>query len=61
MLTQINPNDWKVNLECPNCGRDVSRSNIPRREGCRYYFKVTIPAYCIWCEQEKENKEGNQK
>lgn len=51
------PEEWKVFLECPNCGREREFTNTPRKVGSGYQFHINIPKFCIYCEREKEQNE----
>ena len=44
--------DWKIYLECPNCGRERNVTSKVCREGITHYIKVILPKICIYCEEE---------
>lgn len=54
-ITKIEPNEWKVFIECPNCHREREMTSQIRTEGRHKYMKIGIPKYCIYCEEEKKN------
>lgn len=56
MITDIKPEEWKVWIECPNCGREGEVTNRPVKRGQGYQFHINIPKYCIYCEEEKNQK-----
>ena len=54
--TEIQPEKWKIFLECPNCKREKEVTNQIVRRGKRYQFQINIPKICIYCEMDKEGK-----
>ena len=55
-IDRIKPTEWILDLICPKCKRPNSVSSIIHREGTRFYKKVTLPTFCIWCEEMKEDE-----
>ena len=54
--TKIKPEDWIVEITCPNCHRPRRVHGVTRRSGITILKDVIIPQICVYCELEKNQE-----